>query len=104
MNRPRVLVERRAGRPIARRPRLRLDGDVQTDILRRWLDAEPRDAVEGLARRHFQSVGDAMRGGPAGPAMVRLGTQLLVTLGAVAGLGSALEPWLRGGGSSLLSA
>jgi len=104
MARRQVLVETKDGPAIVLRTRLRLDGDVQTDILRRWLDATPRDAVEGLARRHFQSVSDAMRGWPAVRAMVRLGTQLLVTLGAVASLGSAIETWLRVGWSSLLAA
>ena len=104
MTRRQVLVETKDGPAIVLRTRVRLDGDVQTDILRRWLDATPRDAIEGLTRRHFQSVGDAMRGWPAVRAMVRLGTQLLVTLGAVAGLGSAIETWLRVGWSSLLSA
>jgi hypothetical protein len=99
-----VLVETNDGPTIVLRTRLRLHGDVQTDILRGWLDAAPRDAVDGLTRRHFQSVGDAMRGWPAVRAMVRLGTQLLVTLGAAAGLGSAIETWLRVGWSSLLAA
>ena len=104
VTRRQVLVETTDGPAIVLRTRLRLDGDVQTDILRRWLDATPREAVEGLATRHFQSVGDAMRGWPAVRAMVRLGTQLLVTLGAVAGLGSAIETWFRVGWSSLLAA
>jgi len=104
LTRRQVLVETKDGPTIVLRTRLLLHGDVQTDVLRRWLDGTPRDAVEGLARRHFQSVSDAMRGWPAVRAMVRLGTQLLVTLGAVAGLGSAIETWLQVGWSSLLSA
>jgi hypothetical protein len=104
VTRRQVLVETTDGPAIVLRTRLRLDGDVQTEILRRWLEATPRDAVESLTRRHFQSVRDAMRGWPAVRAMVRLGTQLLVTLGAVAGLGSAIETWLQVGWGSLLSA
>ena len=104
LTRRQVLVETKDGPTIVLRTRLLLHGDVQTDVLRRWLDGTPRDAVERLARRHFLSVSDAMRGWPAVRAMVRLGTQLLVTLGAVAGLGSAIETWLQVGWSSLLSA
>jgi len=104
LTRREFLVETKDGPTVVLCTRLRLHGDVQTDVLKRWLDGTPREAVEGLARRHFQSVGDAMRGWPAVRAMVRLGTQLLVTLGAVAGLGSAIETWLRVGWSSLLSA
>ena len=104
MTRRQVLVETTDGPAIVLRTRLRLDGDVETEILRRWLEATPRDAVESLTRRHFQAVRDAMRGWPAIRAMVRLGTRLLVTLGAVAGLFSAIETWLQVGWSSLLSA
>src|SRR5262249_11838566 len=104
LTRREVLVETKDGPVVVLRTRLRLHGDVQTDVLRRWLDGTPRVAVEGLARRHFESVGDAMRGWPAVRAMVRLGTQLLVALGAVAGLGSAIQTWLQVGWRSLLSA
>lgn len=104
MTRRQVLVETKDGATIVLRTRLRLDGDVQTDVLRHWLDGTPRDAVDDVTGRHFQSVSDAMKGWPAVRAMVRLGTQLLVTLGAVAGLGSAIETWLRVGWDELLSA
>jgi hypothetical protein len=99
-----VLVETTDSATIVLRTRVRLNGDVQTEILQRWLEGTPRDAIEGLTRRHFQSVGEAMRGWPAIRAMVRLGTQLLATVGAFAGLGSAIATWLRMGWSELLAA
>jgi hypothetical protein len=52
------------GSCVVLRTRVRLTGDVQTDILRCWLDGTPRQSVEELANRHFRAVADATGGCP----------------------------------------
>jgi hypothetical protein len=74
---------------------VRLNGDVQTDILRCWLNRTSHQSVGELVERHFQSVVDATRGWSAARGGIRLGTQLIIALGMVAGIASAIPPALQ---------
>jgi hypothetical protein len=98
LERRRVLIdtqaETRDGTRVVLRTRVRLSGDVQTDIRRCWMANTPRPSVEELARKHFQSVSDATRGWPASLAMIRMGTRLIVGLGAIPGIASVIMPAL----------
>jgi hypothetical protein len=104
----RILVDTQAqtrhGMRVVLRTRVRLNGDVQTDILRCWLDGTPRPLVEALANAHFQSVADAVRGWSAARAMIRVGSQLFVGLGAIVGIPPAIRPALEAGWESLVPA
>jgi hypothetical protein len=86
------------------RTRVRLTGDVQTDILRCWIDGSPRPLVEALAKAHFQSVADAVHGWSAARAMIRLGSQLIVALGVFAGIPSTVRTAFEAGSESLVPA
>jgi hypothetical protein len=83
----RVLIETTAptpdGNPIVLRTQLRLNGDVQTDILREWLDGALTEATNKLLDAHFRSVNEAVKGWAAVGAGVRLGSLLTITLGVV---------------------
>src|SRR5262245_37851686 len=74
----RVLVDTHAQTPdgsqVVLRTRVRLDGDVQTDVLRCWLVNTPRATIEVLAKAHFDSVADVTRGWSAAHAMMRRGS------------------------------
>ena len=104
----RVLVdthaETRRGSQVVLRTRVRLDGDVQTDVLRCWLAETAAPAVEALAKTHFQSVSDATRGLPAARIMARLAAQLLIVVGVIAGILSNLHTLLAEGWRALLPA
>ncbi len=92
--RRRILVEtptRMQGGPVVLRTRVRLSGDVQTDVCKPWLTATPRPAVEALTAAHFKAVADAMRGWAAVGALVRIVRHLLVVLGSVYGVISAVQ-------------
>src|SRR5512143_2441928 len=64
--RRRILVDTRAmtsdGMQIVLLTRMRLNGDTQTDVLRRWLVTASPDAVKALTETHFQAVGAAVAG------------------------------------------
>lgn len=76
-------AQTRDGPRVVLRTRVRLSGDVQTDILRCWLYGAPRETVEPLITAHFQSVGDAAKGWSAVPAGVRAASLLGVAAGMI---------------------
>jgi len=94
-------AQTRDGACVVLRTRVRLNGDVQTDILRCWLDGTPNRSVEELAKQHFRAVADAAGGWPAVRATFRLATRLAVAVGAVAGIPSAVRTALEAGWESL---
>jgi len=106
--RRRILVETRAptqgGLAVVLRTRVRLTGDVQTDVSRPWLTATPRPSVEASTTVHFKAVADAMRGWAAVAALVRIVTDLLVVLGSVAGLVSAVQTAFAAGWRTIVPA
>lgn len=83
----RVLIETTAptpnGNPIVLRTRVRLSGDVQTDILRDWLDGAPSETTNKVLDAHFRSVNEAVKGWAAVGAGVRLGSLLTIALGMI---------------------
>jgi hypothetical protein len=104
----RVLVdtraEIRAGRRVVLRTRVRLNGDVQTDVLRCWLNDAPRQSIEELSRTHFQSVAFAARGWSAVLAGIRLGSLFTVAMGAIPGGASVFQLALQAGWQALIPA
>jgi hypothetical protein len=84
-------AETRDGRRVVLRTRVRLNGDIQTDILRCWLNEAPRQSIEELAKTHFQSVAVAARGWSAVLAGIRLGSLFTVAAGAIPGSTSAIR-------------
>jgi hypothetical protein len=97
-------AETRDGTRVVLRTRVRLNGDVQTDILRCWLTDAPRQSVDELAKTHFQSVADATLGWSAVGAGIRLGSLLIVAVGAIPGSVSAIQPALQAEWGSLIPA
>jgi hypothetical protein len=106
--RRRILVDTHAqtrnGMRVVLRTRVRLTGDVQTDILRCWLYDTPGPSIEALSKTHFQFVADAARGWSAVSAIVRLGSQVIVASGAIVGIPSAVRSSRQAGWESLVPA
>lgn len=86
----RVLVDTSGATPEGVKPvlrtQLRLDGQIQTDILRGWLNATPPPAIEAARVAHFASVDAAMGGFAAAVAIERLAIRLAVLIGIVTAL------------------
>ena len=85
----RIMVDTQAmtpnGMQVVLRSRLQLSGDVETDILRAWLDATTPEAVGASTSEHFQAVTAAMCGWAAALGMERLATRLTIAIGSIAG-------------------
>jgi hypothetical protein len=103
----RLLVDTSAmtqiGAQVVMRTRLRLSGDVQTEILRAWLVAAPAEAVEETVREHFRSVAVAAGGWGAALGLQRIVTRMTIVVGSLgsaastlwASLHSAPHEWLN---------
>ena len=104
----RVLVDTEAptreGVRVVLRTRVRLTGDVQTDILRSWLNGTPPALVDELVRRHFSSVAAAVQGWFVVPAGIRLGSLCTVALGIIPGSAYSIRLALRAEWQMLISA
>jgi hypothetical protein len=104
----RLLVDTRAqtreGGQVVLRTRVRLNGDVQTDVLRCWLNDAPRQSIEELAKTHFQSIAVAARGWSTVLAGIRLGSLFTVAVGAIPGSASAIRLALQAEWESLIPA
>ena len=91
----RLLVDTSAmtpdGMAVVLRTRLRIIGDTQTDILRRWLATATPEAVERTSKTHFQAVAAALGGWNAARAMERV----VIRLGWVIGGGWSASVLLR---------
>jgi hypothetical protein len=79
-----------AGEKVVMRTRLRLSGDVQTDILRAWLNAASAEAVEETTREHFKSVAMAAGGWGATLGMHRVVTRMTILAGSLWSAGSTV--------------
>ena len=62
--------------------RLRLSGDTQTDIRRRWFETAPPAQLTAAADAHFAAVAAATQGWNVALALERLAMQFIWTLGA----------------------
>jgi hypothetical protein len=104
----RVLVDTQAmtpnGMQVVLRSRLRLSGDVETDILRAWLDATTPETVAASASEHFQAVAAAMGGWAAALGMERLATRLTIAIGSIAGAAATIRTVLASEPALLLHA
>jgi hypothetical protein len=104
----RILVDTQAMTPggmrVVLRTRLRLSGDVETDILRAWLDATTPEVVGALSSEHFQAVAAAIGGWAAALGMQRLATRLTIAIGSVAGGAATLRTLLTSEPALLLHA
>ena len=85
------------GSQLVLRTRVRLNGDVQTDILASWANAVPQAEAQDLIAAHFRGVAAATLGWPAVTAMARLGSKLLLVAGIAAWALSLRHAWLAGG-------
>jgi hypothetical protein len=97
-------AQTRGGLRVVLRTRVRLNGDVQTDILRCWLDGTPHRSAEALLNTHFQSVGDATKGWSAVSAGIRLASLLTVASGMIPGGAFAIRLAFREEWQTLVSA
>jgi hypothetical protein len=86
------------------RTRMRLTGDVQTDILRSWLNGTSPAFVDELVRSHFSSVAAAVQGWSVVPAGIRLGSLCTVALGIIPGSAYSIRLALRAEWQMLISA
>jgi hypothetical protein len=90
----RIMIDTQAalsdGMQVVLRTRLRLSGDTETDILRRWLDAATPDAVAKLACAHFKSVTAATGGLAAAVGMQRLLTRFMIVAGTAVGAATTI--------------
>jgi hypothetical protein len=90
----RIMIDTQAilpdGMRVVLRTRLRLSGDTETDILRRWLDATASDTVATLASAHFQAVAAATGGLAASVGMERLATRFLIVAGTTVSAGTTI--------------
>lgn len=68
------------GPQLVLRTRVRLNGDVQTDVLASWLRSTPDATVQALTAAHFREVAAATASWPALAALARLGSKLLVVV------------------------
>jgi len=68
------------GPQLVLRTRVRLNGDVQTDVLASWLRSTPDATVQALTAAHFREVAAATASWPASTALARLGSKLLVVV------------------------
>lgn len=104
----RIVVDTRAetedGPQVVLRTRVRLTGDVQTDVLRCWLDGAPRPAAEALLTTHFRSVGDAARGWGAVAAGIRLASLAISAAGLVPASAFTIQLALQAQWNTLFSA
>ena len=98
----RVMVETRDGVRLVLRSRMRLNGDVQTEILRSWVESAPRPAIEALAKAHFRSLAAAAGGWRVVDALCSLASQLAVLIGAVLWFASVVRAAFETGWGSLL--
>ncbi len=96
----RILVETPATRrdgtiePVLR-TRLRLDGDMQTDVSGGWLAENPPDAIAATTQAHFASVNAAMGGFAAAIGMERLFARLTMAAGSLGSVVATARklPW-----------
>ena len=83
----RVIIETTAptpnGNPIVLRTQVRLNGDVQTDIVRDWLLGASTETTNKVVQAHFLSVNEAVNGWAAVGAGARLGSLLTTALGII---------------------
>jgi hypothetical protein len=83
------------GTQVVMRTRLRLSGDVQTDILRGWLNTASAATIEQMTRDHFRSVAAAAAGWGAVMSAQRLGTRLTILIGSVGSVASTILTLLQ---------
>ena len=84
-------AQTRDGLRVVLRTRVRLNGDVQTDILRSWLDGASPQFIDELIIGHFQSVASAVQGWSMVPAGIRLGSLGTVALGLIPGSANTIR-------------
>ena len=85
-----IAVETRVGVQVVLRTQIRLTGDVQTDIVRSWLDtAATGPEFLDTVNSHFQSVAAAVRGWAVLGAHIRLVSDALVVAGSLTAFVSA---------------
>lgn len=86
-----------AGPQLVLRTRVRLNGDVQTDILASWLLSTPQAAVQALTAAHFREVAAATASWPALAALANLSSKLFVvvsiTMWTISGIQHGIGEW-----------
>ena len=83
-----------SGMTVVLRTRIRLNGDTETDILRRWLEAATPAAAKDAAEAHFRAVAAAADGWAAALGMGRIATRLVILLGSVASAAATIRTLL----------
>ena len=85
------------GPQLVLRTRVRLNGDVQTDILASWLLSTPQTAVQALTAAHFREVAAATASWPALAALANLSSKLFVvvsiTMWTISGIQHGIGEW-----------
>jgi hypothetical protein len=85
-----ITVETRVGTQVVLRTRIRLTGDVQTDIVRTWLNtAATGPELRDTANSHFRSVAAAVHGWAVLGAHIRLVSDAFIAAGSLTAFVSA---------------